>query len=162
MVNDNYQVHWAHQHREDECRAPQEVLGESKGRPVTPEELHRLFYRTRFGRYVDRLGYVRFRHWRIYGERGLAKEHAAVRLYGETLTIEFADEPLVQYKVRYQPNKKQLRAIAEPRLFETPFQSSQLSLWELDDAEWLKVIRQPDYALRRPRQTPRMQASLFT
>jgi len=63
MVNDNYQVHWAHQQREDECYTPRAVLGWRQGRPVTPEELHRLFYRTRFGRYVDRLGYVRFRHW---------------------------------------------------------------------------------------------------
>ena len=161
MVNYNYQVHWAHQHREDACHAPQEVLGESKGRPVTPEELHRLFYRTRFGRYVNRLGYVRFRHWRLYGERGLAQEHTAVWLYGETLTIEFADEPLAQYRVRYQPNKKQLRAITEPRLFETAFQSPQLALWELDDAECLKVMRRPDYAPRRPRQEPPVQARLF-
>ena len=52
------------------------------GRQVTPEELHRLFYRTRFGRKLDRMGYVRFRHWRVYGEHGLAREHAAVWLYG--------------------------------------------------------------------------------
>ncbi|MDQ2787060.1 MAG: helix-turn-helix domain-containing protein [Chloroflexota bacterium] len=161
MVNYNYQVHWAHQHREDQCHTPRDVLGWRQGRPVTPEELHRLFYRTRFGRYVDRLGYVRFRHWRIYGERGLAKEHAAVWLYGETLTIEFADEPLAQYRVRYQSDKKQLRAVTEPRLFETPFASPQLPLWELNDAEWLKVIRRADYAPRRPRQTPPVQASLF-
>jgi hypothetical protein len=123
--------------------------------------LHRLFYRTRFGRYVDRLGYVRFRHWRLYGERGLAQEHAAVWLYGETLTIEFADEPLAQYRVRYQPDKKHLRGITEPRLFESAFQSPQLSLWELDDAEWLKVIRRPDFAPRQPRQQLPVQASLF-
>jgi len=77
------------------------------------------------------------------------------------LTIEFADEPLAQYRVRYQPDKKQLRVVTEPRLFETPFASPQLSLWELNDAEWLKVIRRADYAPRRPRQQPPVQASLF-
>jgi len=64
--------------------------------------------------------------------------------------IEDADEPLAQYRVRYQPNKKQLRAVTEPRLFETPFVSPQLSLWELDDAEWLKVIRRDGHGSNRP------------
>jgi hypothetical protein len=77
------------------------------------------------------------------------------------LTIEFADEPLAQYRVRYQPDKKHLRGITEPRLFESAFQSPQLSLWELDDAEWLKVIRRPDFAPRQPRQQLPVQASLF-
>src|SRR5439155_4452353 len=140
---------------------PRDVLGWVSGRPVTPEELHRLFYRTRFGRKLDRLGYVRFRHWQVYGEHGLARERAAVWLYGETLTIEFADEPLARYRVRYQPDKKHLRAIEEPHLFETPFHSRQLALWELDDTAWLKVIRRPDYAPRQPRQAPPQQASPF-
>ena len=49
----------------------------------------------------------------MYGEQGLGREHAAVWLYGETLTIEFADEPLARYRVRYQPDKKHLRAVEE-------------------------------------------------
>ena len=36
-------------------------------------------------------GSVRFRHWRLYGERGLAGERAAVWVWDETLTIEYAD-----------------------------------------------------------------------
>ncbi len=35
-------------------------------------------------------GYLRFRHWRLYGERGLAGERAAVWVWDETLTIEYA------------------------------------------------------------------------
>ncbi len=148
VVNLNYQVHWAHQERDDDRRTPRDVLGWYNGRPVTPEELHRLFYRTRFGRKLDRMGSVRFRHWRVYGERGLARERAAVWLYGETLTLEYADEPLAQYRVRYEPAKARLRAVEAPLLFETPYQSPQLSLWDLSDAEWLKVMRRPDYAPR--------------
>ncbi len=158
----NYQVHWAHQERDDDRRTPRDVLGWYTGRPVTPEELYRLFYRTRFGRKLDRLGYVRFRHWRVYGEHGLAKEHAAVWLYAETLTIEFADEPLAQYKVRYQPDKAHLLTVEEPLVFETPYRSAQLPLWELSDAEWLKVIRRPDYAPRKPRRESPQQAALFS
>jgi len=161
VMNLNYQVHWAHQERDDDRRTPRDVLGWYNGRPVTPEDLHRLFYRTRFGRKLDKLGYVRFRHWRVYGERGLARERAAVWLYGETLTLEYADEPLAQYRVRYQPDKAHLRAVEAPLLFETPYQSPQLSLWELNDDEWLKVIRRPDYAPRDPRQEPVAQPTLF-
>ncbi len=161
VVNLNYQVHWAHQERDDDRRTPRDVLAWYTGRQVTPEELHRLFYRTRFGRKLDKMGYVRFRHWRVYGERGLARERAAVWLYGESLTLEFADEPLAQYKVRYQPDKAHLLAVEEPRVFETPYQSPQLPLWELSDAEWLKVMRRPDYAPRATRQETVAQPTLF-
>ncbi len=161
VVNFNNQSHWAHQERDDDHRSPRDVLGWVCGRTIAPEQLHRVFYRTRFGRKLDKLGYVRFRHWRVYGEQGLGKEHAAVWLYGETLTIEFADEPLARYRVRYQPDKKHLRAVEEPQVYETPFRSPQLALWELDDTEWLKVIRRPDYAPRRPRRTAPTQAALF-
>jgi putative transposase len=161
VFNLNYQVHWAHQERDDDRRTPRDVLAWYNGRPVTPEELHRLFYRTRFGRKLDRLGYVRFRHWRVYGEHGLARERAAVWLYGETLTLEYADELLAQYKVRYQPDKAHLLTVAEPHLFATPYQSPQLPLWELSDAEWLKVLRRPDYAPRMPRRAAPVQPPLF-
>jgi hypothetical protein len=74
----NYQSHWAHQEHTDGRRTPRDVLGGVSGREIAPEELHRLFYRTRFGRKLDKPGYVRFRHWRVYGEHGLASEDAAV------------------------------------------------------------------------------------
>jgi hypothetical protein len=57
--------------------------------------------RTRFGRRLDKAGYARFRHWRVYAEQGLAGEHVAVWLYAENLTVEFADEALARYSVAY-------------------------------------------------------------
>jgi hypothetical protein len=78
------------------------------------------------------------------------------------LTIEFADEPLAQYTVRYQPDKAHLLAVEEGRLFETPYRSAQLPLWELSDTEWLKVVRRPPYAPRRPRSEGSTQAALFS
>ena len=77
------------------------------------------------------------------------------------MTIEFADEPLAQYKVRYQPDKAHLLAVEEPRLFATPYRSAQLPLWELSDAEWLKVVRRPPYTARTTRQEPIAQPPLF-
>ena len=73
----NYQVHWAHRDRQDDRHSPAEVLGWVQGVQRDPAELHRIFYATRFGRTLDKLGYVRFRHWRIYGERGLARRCAS-------------------------------------------------------------------------------------
>ena len=159
--NYNQQEHWAHRGRPEGHRNPAAVLGWVSGRAVTPEVLHHVFYRTRFGRKLDKLGYVRFRHWRVYGERGLAREHAAVWLYGETLTVEFADEPLAQYRVQYAPGRRLLATVEKTRLFETPHRAAQLPLWELSDTEWLKVLPRPPYAPRRPRPAPPTQAALF-
>lgn len=70
-VNFNEQSHWAHQECDDERRSPRHVLGWAGEQRIAPEELHRVFYRTRFGMKLDQLGYLRFRHWRVYGEQGL-------------------------------------------------------------------------------------------
>jgi transposase len=156
----NYQVHWAHREREDQRHSPAAVLGWVTGAVYADEELRRLFT-VRFRRRLDRQGYVRFRHWRMYGERGLAGDEGAVWLYGENLTVHFAEEPLAQYKVAYASNEKRLRQVTEPRLFETPFQSPQLFLWERGLADWHLVLRLPEYAPRRRKRTLAVQPLLF-
>jgi transposase len=147
----NYQVHWAHRQRTDGRQCPAEVLGWVHGSQISPEELHRVFYSTRFGRRIDALGYVRFRHWRVYGEEGLPGRDAAVWLYNETLSVEFAGQPLSRYQVRYEPDRKHLRGITRPKLFETRYRSIQPHLWELGEDQWLKVFRVPEYAPRKHR-----------
>ncbi len=142
---------WAHRQREDGRQSPAEVLGWVHGRQFEPEKLNRVFYSTRFGRKLNALGYVRFRHWRVYGEMGLAGEHAAVWLYGENLTLEYADEPLARYGVRYQPDGRHLLDVAKRQLYDTPYRSPQPPLWELGEGEWLKVLRVPEYAPRARR-----------
>ena len=150
VVDFNYQSHWAHRERGDGRHSPAEVLGWVSGRQYTPDELHRAFYTSHFGRRLNRTGYLRFRHWRLYGERGLASEAVAVWLYGEQLTVAFADETLAEYQVSYQPEHRQLSAVVESQLFETPYRSPQLSFWDRNEVEWLSVIRVPPYAARRP------------
>lgn len=85
----------------------------------------------------------------LVGERGLAGDEGAVWLYGENLTVHFAEEPLAQYKVAYASDGKRLRQIIAPRLFETPFQSPQPFLWEHGLEDWHLVLRLPEYAPRR-------------
>ena len=94
--------------------------------------------------------------------RGLAGTGAAVWLYGEHLTVEFADEPLAQYHVRYAPDKKHLKEVAVARIFDTPHRSPQPSLWALGEGEWLKVIRLVPYAPRRQPHATHFQARLFS
>ncbi len=103
---------------------------------------------------------VRFRHFRVYAEEGLSREHTAIWLYGENLAVEYADDTLATYKVTYQPDKKRLLNVGEPRLFDTPHRSPQPHLWELGEAEWLKVVRVPEYARRRKRQVSGIQVPL--
>jgi transposase len=144
----NYQVHWAHREREDGRRSPAEVLSWVTGTVYPEHELRRLFT-VRFARRFDQQGYVRFRHWRIYGERGLAGEQGAVWLYGENLTVHFTDDLLTRYTVAYERDQKGLKTVTDPRLFEAVFQSPQRWLWEHPPDDWQLVLRLPDYAPRR-------------
>jgi hypothetical protein len=154
-VNDyDSQEHWAHRKREDGRRSPSEVLGWVTSNTLSLEELQRIFRTARGERRVNKAGYIRFRHWDVYGEHGLAKQRVAVWLSAdsETLTVEYSDEPLAQYLVAQEPNHKHLKSVAPLRLFDTRFRSPQLALWEPDFIEWRLAIRRPEPASRRRRQ----------
>ena len=101
-----------------------------------------VFYtKTRHLRRLNKVGFLKFRHWRLYGEYGLAQRQVVIWLYEEHVTVEFADAPLSQYEVEYQPNKKDFRQVTSKRLFETPYQSPQLPLWSESEVLWHQVIR---------------------
>ncbi len=146
----NAQPHWAHRKRDDNRFSPAEVLGWVTTKLRTPEQLHRIFYAMRFLRHLDRLGYVHFRRWKLYGEETLARSPAVVWVHGDALTVEFEETPLTQYTVRYQPDKKHFKDVPDARRFETPYSSRQGRLWELDDTMWQLAKRLPEYAPRRP------------
>ena len=84
----NAQPHWAHRKRDDNRLSPAEVLGQETSKLRTPEQLHRIFYATRHLRRLDRLGYVHFRRWKLYGEETLARHPAVIWLHGDALTSE--------------------------------------------------------------------------
>lgn len=149
MNDHNYQAHWAHRQRADGRLSPAEVLGWVHGRVWEPDRVHRVFFSHRSLRMLDATGCVRFRHWRLYGELGLAHKQATLWLYGETLTLEFANTPLAQFVVTYQPDRKHLRRVTDPHLFETQYHSPQIDLWEPDAVEWHLVRRLPTAAPRQ-------------
>ena len=128
---------------------------------VSAAELERAFAPVQLPGRVDRSGYVRFRRWWLYGERGLAHKMVAVWLTQERLVLTYSDEPLAQYAVTYARDRRHLRTVREERLFVTPFQSPQPPLWEPVDGEWLRVLRLPAPLPRRPRRAVGEQPPLF-
>jgi hypothetical protein len=114
----NYQVHCAHRDREDGRRSPAKVLSWIMG-TVYPDEALRRIFTVRFGRRFDPQGYVRFGHWRLYGERGLAAERGAIWLYGEKLTVHFADDLSAQYTIGYERDQRRLKSVSTVQRFAT-------------------------------------------
>jgi len=141
--------------------SPAEVLDWVKGRSFSDEELARCFAPILSTRRVDQQGYVRFRNWRLYGERGLADRPASVWVTEEEVTIQVAEEPLARYGVTYQRDHRHFRQVIPKRIFETSYQSPQPPLLELDLDDWLLAIEQPTRHRRRRRRSSLVQAELF-
>ncbi len=99
--------------RDDNRLSPAEVLGQETSKLRTPEQLHRIFYATRFLRRLDRLGYAHFRRWKLYGEEAQARHPTVIWLHGDALTVEYQETPLAQYTVRYQLAKKHFREVPD-------------------------------------------------
>lgn len=152
----NQQTHWAHRDRPDGRRNPAAVLGWVHGAWCDPADLDRLF-RLRADRCVDPGGFVRYRHWRLYGERGLAGAQAAVWLFDQTLTLEYATDTLAQYHVVTTADGRSLRAVTEPRLFPTRYPSPQPFLPPLDTLTWDPAQPLGPSSRRRPGAVPLLQ-----
>src|SRR3954471_7023309 len=157
----NSQEHWAHLKRQDGRRSPAEVLDWVKGREFSDPELARIFAPLLTKRRVDQQGYVRFRNWRLYGERGLAERSASIWVTEEEVTIQFAEEPLARYGITYQRDHRHFRQVTPKRIFETSYQSPQPPLLELDLDDWLLAIQPPTRHRRRRRRSSLVQAELF-
>jgi len=156
----NNQKHFAHQGRPTGEQHPAHVLRWVQGAWCAPTELDRLF-RVRAHRRVDGAGFVRFRNWRLYGERGLAGAEAAVWALGETLTLEYATDTLAQYTVAFEADERHIRAVRDPRLFATRYPARQPFLPTLDAVAWRPALRLPTYAARRPGPPGLVQVPLF-
>lgn len=75
---------------------------------------------------------LRFRHWRLYGERGLAGERSAVWVWDETVTIEYVAETLAEYPVAFEADRRQLREVGAPASTQpdTPRTSRSSPIWK--------------------------------
>jgi putative transposase len=158
----NTQEHWAHLKRQDGRRSPAEVLDQVQGRAFSDQELARIFAPLLTRRRVDQQGYVRFRNWRLYGERGLAGEPASIWVTEEDVTIQADDDPLATYEVKYQRDQRHFRQVMPKQIFETRHGSPQPPLLELGPDDWLLAIEQPRRSRRRRRRSALVQAELFS
>jgi hypothetical protein len=156
----NHQKHFAYQDRPAGEQSPAKVLRFVHGAWCDPADLDRLF-RVRAHRRVDAGGYIRFRDWRLYGERGLSGAEAAVWLLGNDLTVEHATDTLARYQVAFEPDGRHIRDVTDPRPFETRYPSPQPFLDTLAMVAWCPTLRLPRYAPRRKRAPGASQELLF-
>ncbi len=146
--------HWAHRDRHDGCTTPVTVLGWQKGRPVDPTQVRNAFRHLQFPRTINRRGSVSVQRFYIYAERGLAKQRVAVWIYEDRLHIEYRQNLLARYACRLDRRTRTLQRVTKPNLFRTLYTDPQIEMFELDDAQWLKVLRRPPYAPRKQLQEP--------
>jgi len=147
--NYNVENHYAHRERQDGRHSPSAVLRGMLGRTIPEEVLSRALYATQFTRQIDRHGYVRFKHWKFFGENGLAAgEEVSVWVYEDTLKIEHQATTLSLYSVRLSSDQ-QITEVKNARRLETHFRSPQLDLWQLSDTEWLLALRRPEPVARK-------------
>jgi putative transposase len=155
MRDYNVQRHWAHEKREDGCHSPAQVIGWHKGTMYPESVLNRILFATRYTRYLDKNGFLRFQNWKLYGERGLAKAPVTVWVYEGSLKVEYQAVTLSKYTVELQDDHQHVQAVSNPRLQETPFRLPQLTLFDLGPHEWLLYWKTPDHApAHRGRRVP--------
>lgn len=149
--------HWAHRNRYDSCTTPITVLGWQKGRQVDPSQLRNAFRQLQFPRTINRHGSVSVQRFYIYAERGLAKQRVAVWIFEDRLHIEYRQHMLARYACRLDRHSRKLQSVTKPNLYRSLYADPQIEMFELDDEQWLKVLRRPPYAPRK-----KMQESIAT
>jgi hypothetical protein len=141
-MNDyNFQRHMAHEKRDDGCHSPAAVLQWIKGMQPEPDLVYRAFSALCETRTLTKAGYARFRNFLLYGEQGLAGKRALINIFQDVLTLEYGEHPLSRYSVEWQPDDTHLLRVGNPRLYDHPYQSPQLPLWEPGEVEWFVIIR---------------------
>jgi hypothetical protein len=144
----NTEDHFAHRERKVRRHSPEVVLRGVLGRTSPEEVLSRVLYATQFTRYLDKQGYVKFKHWRLDGENGLAGEEVSVWVYESTLKIEYQTTALALYSVQLSQDQR-ITEVTNPRRLESRFRSPQLDLWQLSDTKWLRAFRRPKPVARK-------------
>lgn len=151
----NTTPHWVHREREDGLRTPADVLAWVHGRQVAPDEVRRVVRHLHFERSVRPNGYISIQKFYIYAERGVARHRVSVWLYEGRLQVMYREALLARYAYQYDRKHQQIRSITHPLLFQTPYVSPQLELWELDETQWRKVLERPQRLRSHPSSSKR-------
>ncbi len=151
LLDYNHQRHMAHEERDDNCHSPAQVLGWQRGMQPEPELIYRAFSAIGETRVLNKAGYAKFRNFLLYGEQGLAGQEALINIFQDTLTLEYGEYPLSKYAVEWQPDDRHLLRVGNPRLYQHPYHTPQLPLWDATDVEWHVIIRCTPKARRKKR-----------
>jgi putative transposase len=155
MRDYNMQRHFAHEKREDGCHSPAAVLGGQKGTVYPESVLSRILFATRYVRHLDKNGFLRFADWKFYGERGLPRAKVTIWIYEGSLKVEKEAVTLSEYEVSMLDDHKHVQAVRSARTHQTPFRSPQLTLFNLNQGDWLLYWKTP--AQSRPRSIRRVE-----
>lgn len=135
----NHEDHWAHRFRDDGCHSPVAVLAWVRGRIIDALSLRRIFHSVRFVRQLDQFGYVRFQHFRLYGEYGLAGQPVVLWLDRDTVSITTGAHLLRRYTVTTTPTNT-LESVRDPEGFPHPFPHPQGGLWDVVNTDWQMIL----------------------
>ena len=139
MDHANHDDHWAHRAREDGCHSPAAVLSWVRGRIIDAGTLDRIFHSLRFVRTLDRYGYARFQHFRLYGTVALAGRPVVLWLDGEILTVTEGVHSIRRYAVT-TTKEHRLASVRNPEALPHPYVHPQLSLWDVIERDWQMVM----------------------
>lgn len=76
-----------------------------------------------------------------------------MNIFQDLLTLEHNEEKLSRYSVEWQPDDRHLARIGNPRLYQHPYHSPQLELWQPGEVEWFVIIRTDPRARHRKRKS---------
>lgn len=133
LIRDHNRLpHFAHIKRQDNKHSPLEVLSSARGREVDSATLHRAFSRQFWNRKIDSRGFIKVNRWKVYVEAGLPKEQVQVSYWDKKLRAEYENSLLAEYNCKWDSNFNRPKSITNPQFFENPYNSAQLSLFDLD------------------------------
>lgn len=132
LIRDHNRLpHFAHHRREDEKRAPLEVLAARRGRETTARDLHYAFSRRNWQRRTDAKGFVRIGRWRVYVEEGLPKTAVQILFWDGRLRAEYRERVLSEYAGEYSDERRGVVKLEPGEHFETEYNSKQQELFEV-------------------------------
>jgi len=140
---------------------PLHVLGESKGRLVSPQELDQKFAHALFPRITNRYGCVTLHRYHFYVEQGLPQTQVLLWVSGEELRAVFDTVVLAEYHCHYDVRHGKVTDIRDGRFALTRFASPQGALLPFNPQECGVVYHPQSWSHRPALPCPAQQLWLF-
>ncbi len=140
---------------------PLHVLGESKGRLVSPQELDQKFAHALFPRITNRYGCVTLHRYHFYVEQGLPQTQVLLWVSCEELRAVFDTVVLAEYHCHYDVRHGKVTDIRDGRFALTRFASPQGALLPFNPQECGVVYHPQSWSHRPALPCPAQQLWLF-